>query len=301
MYCNNLVLLLLSVPFLTQAGPLSSVDETGGFSVNFSGRVTEPALGTLIARAGDDEARKDTKDYLRTGETNWKALLAKLKDDSAEDVDQHDGLLAADYSDVPTRDATPDSNAFKKLFQEDLHLDYTGRFAIHAVSSKRGGSEAFVNMFNTNQGTVVGVFNDKRVDDKQSMPFSEVVFQSYKAECDEIEELKKFQFFGVSNIGNTEYGIMIDDIYKRRGEKRFGEAANKWIKWTYDENQDDFLAFLGTPEVGFILRMLTDHSKAFGKKGSHSHLHQQVEEFCLCLDRSVQRLSRKAVRSCSGS
>lgn len=76
------------------------------------------------------------------------------------------------------------------------------------------------------------------------MPFSEVVFQCYKAECEEIEELKKFQFFRVSNIGNTEYGIMIDDIYKRRGEKRFGEAANKWIKWT---------AFLGTPKVGILV------------------------------------------------
>ncbi|KAL8854119.1 MAG: hypothetical protein Q9221_001041 [Calogaya cf. arnoldii] len=219
MYYKNVALLLLSVPFLTRAGPVSSVGEIDALSAHIA----------------------DTKDCLKTGQANWEALLAKLKDDSATDVSQYNGLLKEDYDDVPTRDATPDPNVFKKLFQEDLHLDYTGRFAVNAVGSKEGGREAFVNMFNTNQGIVVGVFNDKR-------------------------ELELFQFFGVSNIGNPEYENMIDDIYKRKGEPRFGEIANKWTKWTYEENKDDFLAFLGTPKLGLVLRMLTDHSNAFDKR-----------------------------------
>lgn len=67
---------------------------------------------------------------------------------------------------------------------------------------------------------------------------------------------------------------MIDDICKRRGEKRFGGAANKWIKWTYDENQDDFLAFLGTPKVGFILKDADGSLQSLRQEDSHSRLHQ---------------------------
>lgn len=121
-------------------------------------------------------------------------------------------------------------------------------------------------MYNTNQGTLVDVYNYKDQDPKQSMPFSEIIFQCYKKECDEIEELKKFQFAGVCNVGNTEWMDLMDAIFKAHDWSLNHKDAQEWKHWTYKDNRDDFLAFLGTPKIGYILRMLADHSKAFGKR-----------------------------------
>lgn len=203
---------------------------------------------------------------LGDGSNNWNALLEKLKDDSATDVDQYDGTLAADYDDKVTPDVTPEGNAFKDLFQNQLHLDFNKHFATHAVSEKDNGVVAYVNMFNTNEGTLVNEYNYKKLDGKKSMPFSEVVFQCYKKECDEIQELKNFQFAGVTNVANPEYLDVISDIYKKNKLPLYGPSADAWIQWTYEEKKDDFLAFLGTPKISYILRMLADHSNAFGKR-----------------------------------
>ncbi|KAL8754760.1 MAG: hypothetical protein Q9184_005012 [Pyrenodesmia sp. 2 TL-2023] len=266
MYYSTFALLLLSAPFLTEAGPVSSVDKVDDYSVNLPGRAIEPALGILKARADDDDSCTTRDKCLETGTSNWDALVTKLKDDSATDVDQYDGKLETDYVDNVTPDVTPNGDAFKDLFQKVLHFDFNAHFATHAVSGNEGGTEAYVNMFNTNQGTLVNEYNDKSREDKKLMPFSEVVFQCYKKECDEIQELKKFQFAAVANVANQEYLAVIDDIYDRNQLNKYGPRADEWIKWTYEGNRDDFLAFLGTPKIGYILRMLKDHSNAFGKR-----------------------------------
>lgn len=41
---------------------------------------------------------------------------------------------------------------------------------------------------------------------------------------------------------------------------------DKYAKWTYEENQDDFFAFLGTPTLAFLLKMLRDHPVRLGKR-----------------------------------
>ncbi|KAL8652050.1 MAG: hypothetical protein Q9226_004429 [Calogaya cf. arnoldii] len=266
MYNNILALLLLSGPFLTQASPVSSVEAIDDHPANLSSRLIEPALGTLTARANDDANCDNRQACLDTGEKNWNALVAKLKDDSATDVTQYDDTLKQDYFPTITRDATPDGIAFKDLFQKDLKLDFNGHFAEHAYASKQDGIQAYVNMYNTNQGTLVNVYNFKERDSKQTLPFSEVVFQCYKNECDEIEELKKFKFAGVANIANTEYVKLIDEIHDGLGFPKTGPKAGVWRHWTYEKNQKEFLAFLGTPKLGYILRMLADHSVAFDKR-----------------------------------
>ncbi|KAL8866738.1 MAG: hypothetical protein Q9198_008776, partial [Flavoplaca austrocitrina] len=186
------------------AGPVSFVDTSHGYSTNLSSTLVEPSLKNLITRANDVPSCNEPKSCLKTGEDNWNALIAKLKDDSAKDVDQYDDTFKKDYKDTRTPGATPDASAFKDVFQKDLHLDFNERFAEHVVSSNEGTRGAFANMYNTNQGTLVDVYNYKDQDPTKSVPFFEIIFQCYKDECDEIEELKKFQFAGVCNVGNTE-------------------------------------------------------------------------------------------------
>ncbi|KAL9032372.1 MAG: hypothetical protein Q9180_006538 [Flavoplaca navasiana] len=263
---HNLALLLLALPLLTQAGPVSFVDTSHGYSTNLSNTLVEPSLKNLITRGNDVPSCKEIKTCLKTGQDNWNALIAKLKDDSAKDVDQYDDTFKKDYKDIKTPGATPDAAAFKDVFQKDLHLDFSGRFAEHVVSSKEGTRDAFVNMYNTNQGTLVDVYNYKDQDPTQSVPFSEIVFQCYKDECDDLKELKKFQFAGVCNVGNTEYLELENAIFKKHDWQLNHKDADEWKHWTYKDNRDDFLAFLGTPKIGYILRMLADHSKAFGKR-----------------------------------
>ncbi|KAL8922105.1 MAG: hypothetical protein Q9172_003710 [Xanthocarpia lactea] len=185
------------------------------------------------------------------------------------DVTEHDDKLGdedgdKDYKDRVLPKQTPDENSWKTLFQNVLHLDYTDSFAEHNVASKSGVREFAQNEFNTNQGVMLGqwnYYNDHDLD--KTMPFSEVIYQCYRKECDEEEELQKFQFAGVMNVAEPAFSKIQDELYKRNGRRTL---FNQWEEWTYDANQEAFLAYLGTPKLGFILRMLTDHAAKFGKR-----------------------------------
>ena len=107
MYHNAFAFLLLSLPLLTRAGPVSFVDTSHGYTTNLSSTLVEPSLKNLITRANDVPSCSDRKSCLQTGEDNWNALIAKLKDDSAKDVDQYDDTFKKDYKDARTSDATP--------------------------------------------------------------------------------------------------------------------------------------------------------------------------------------------------
>ncbi|KAL8737196.1 MAG: hypothetical protein Q9181_001922 [Wetmoreana brouardii] len=202
-------------------------------------------------------------DCKQNGQRLWDALQDKLKDDNAADETRFDQTLDRDYVDEVTSDATPDADAFKNLFQKDLKLDFNQHFAEHNVRSNNGESTAFLNMYNTIQGTMVGVYNYKEYDLKGTMPFSEVMFQCFKKECDEEEELKKFQLAAVSNVVNDAYKKAIKAIYESHG---WSKIRDTWRKFTFADNKDDYLTLLGTPKLGFIPRMLADHSVAFGKR-----------------------------------
>ncbi|KAL8901264.1 MAG: hypothetical protein Q9207_005283 [Kuettlingeria erythrocarpa] len=115
----------------------------------------------------------------------------------------------------------------------NLNLKFEKHFATHVVTGVKDEFKAYVNMFNTDQG----VMN----------------------ECDEEEELKLFQIAAIDNIGNKQYLKVIKEIYELRGKNKISEL---WEKWTYEDNQDDFITLLGTPKLSFLLRMLADHSVA---------------------------------------
>ena len=180
----------------------------------------------------------------------------------------------------------PDASAFKDVFQKELHLDFNGRFAEHVVSTKESVRNAYVNMYNTNRGTLVDVWNYKDQDTIQSVPFSEVIFQCYKDECDEIEELKKFQFAGVCNVGNPEWLKLELEIFEAQGWSPYFKHGQEWKHWTYKDNRNEFLAFLGTPKIGYILRMLADHSKAFGKRiPTDVYTHKKLSAVYVLIDK----------------
>ncbi|KAL9609060.1 MAG: hypothetical protein Q9167_006139 [Letrouitia subvulpina] len=237
---NALLLLFLSVPFLTQAGPVSSAQSVNHQSRRLEGRAIDHFPSALVARAPTDDNDCDTTDTCKTsGQKNWDALQDKLKDDNAKDVDQYDKTLDTDYEDTVTKDATPDAATFKQVF-DDLHLDFDKHFAEHSVAPQGGERVAFSNMYDTDQGAMC-----------------------FKKECDNQKDLKKFQFAGVQNVANEEFLTVTKDIYEKRGLQKL---PNKWNKFTYEDNKDDFLAFLGTPKLNFVLKMLTDHSVAFGNR-----------------------------------
>ncbi|KAL8714435.1 MAG: hypothetical protein Q9220_001768 [cf. Caloplaca sp. 1 TL-2023] len=252
MYCSAFALFLLSIPFLTQAGPVAS-----GQSLQIRNDIHST---DLIARAPDDDSCTDTKTCKESGQNLWDKLQDKFK--NGNDVTKFDGTLASAYEDRVVRDATPDYSTFQSVFTTEK-LDFEKHFADHNVKGKDEDKEAFQNMFNTNQGTMIGVFNNKDYNPSAAMPFSEVVFQCYKKECDNPNELKNYQFSGVANVGNTEYLNVIEDLYKSRGLRTLPDTFNKW---TYEDQKDGFLALLGTPKLSFVLRMLADHSVAFGNK-----------------------------------
>ncbi|KAL8657982.1 MAG: hypothetical protein Q9226_001392 [Calogaya cf. arnoldii] len=256
---NALALPCLSVPLLSQAGPVQSISH---HSSDLGLEAIDRDPGALVSRAEED-ACDDTGRCKDNGRTLWDALLAKLKDPNAEDENRYDDLFKNDYNDNDSRDTSPDANAWRELFKEKK-LDYDKHFAQHAVIAKDEGSTlSYVNMFNTNQGVMISPYNFKNHDKKQTVPLSEVIFQCYKKETDEVEELKLFQFAGVNTMIEPTYEKVIWDIYKKRGRPLLHQ---KWEKWTFEENEEDFLAFLGTPKLSYVLRMLTAHSVAFGKR-----------------------------------
>lgn len=261
-----LALLSFSIPPLLRAGPVQSIDHN---TSNFTLSEVDFNVGELVARAENEanaEAEDDVCDTIETckaaGQKLWDALQNKLKDKDAKDLEGYDNLFKEKYKDKVTRDTSPDAAAWRDLFR-NLNIDYENHFAVHVVRGIEDEYDAYHNLFNTNQGVMISPWNYKNYDTKRPVPFSEVIFQCFKNECDEKEELKKFQLAAIENIGNTQYLKVIEEIYKLRGKNRIKE---RWEKWTYEDNQDDFITFLGTPKLSFLLRMLADHTVAFGKR-----------------------------------
>ncbi|KAL8767659.1 MAG: hypothetical protein Q9209_005918 [Squamulea sp. 1 TL-2023] len=253
-------------------GPVSSGQLSDDHTADLEGRSAEAVSKTLVIRAdeGADPDVQCTKwnTCKEEGRKNWDKLLEQLHRDEPQEVTQYDGILERDYNDVVTRDSIPEDAAFRKVF-EDLHLDFHKHFATHDVAPKDetttsgSGLATYQNMYNTNQGTMVGMWNYKEYDTKNTLTFSEAFFQCFRAECDEVEELKKLQFLGVQNVRNPAYLQTILEIYI---ENEINELPSVYKKWTYKDNQDEFLGLLGTPKLAFILRMLGDHPVRIGKK-----------------------------------
>ncbi|KAL8852116.1 MAG: hypothetical protein Q9221_003046 [Calogaya cf. arnoldii] len=112
---------------------------------------------------------------------------------------------------------------------------------------------------------MVSMWNYKENDTKNTLRLSEALFQGYLEECDEEKELKNFQFLGVQNIINTVYLDVALEIFAMQTPS-IPKLPDKYERWTYKDNQDDFLAFLGTPKLAFLLRMLKDHTVRFDKR-----------------------------------
>ncbi|KAL8760743.1 MAG: hypothetical protein Q9184_003088 [Pyrenodesmia sp. 2 TL-2023] len=261
-----LALLFLSIPPLLQAGPVQSIDHN---TSNFNRSDVDFHLRELVVRAEDEadaDAEGDGCDTIESckaaGQKLWNALQDKLKDNDAKDLEGYDDLFKQKYIDKVTRDTSPDASAWRDLFR-NLNIDYKDHFAEHVVTGVEDEFQAYDNMFNTNQGVMVSPWNFKRYDTKRPVPFAEVIFQCFKNECDEKEELKLFQLAAIENVVNEQYLKVIKEIYELRGKNKMAE---RWEKWTYENNQDDFITLLGTPKLSFLLRMLADHSVAFGKR-----------------------------------
>ncbi|KAL8689833.1 MAG: hypothetical protein Q9218_004578 [Villophora microphyllina] len=260
MLYKALVLLLVSNPFPTQGSPARSLLAPADTSPGPINTTLVLDGRPLITRGEEDDTCDAVDKCTNVGQKLWDALQTKLLDSKAQDETKYDGTLAADYQDVRKKDLTPPVH-FQQLFK-DLNLDYEKHFAMHTVKSNIDVHDAFENMFNTNQGTLIGYWNYKEYDTKKTMPFSEVIFQCYKKECDEESELKKFQFAGIYNVANNKFGELQEDLYNSNNVQKI---TNRFVKWTFDANKDAFLALLGTPLLNFVLRMLTDHSVAFGR------------------------------------
>ncbi|KAI4285388.1 MAG: hypothetical protein L6R38_000686 [Xanthoria sp. 2 TBL-2021] len=112
---------------------------------------------------------------------------------------------------------------------------------------------------------MIGMWNFKEYDTKNTLPFSETFFQCFRKECDEEKELKNIQLVGVQNMINKEFLDVMLEIYDK-SVPPLPKLPNKYAKWTYEENQDDFLAYLGTPKLAFLLKMLRDHPVRLGKR-----------------------------------
>ncbi|KAL8836188.1 MAG: hypothetical protein Q9176_006449 [Flavoplaca citrina] len=259
MHYNILALLCLSIPLLSQAGPVQPTGDESDLSLT----AVEFDHGALMARA-DEEECGDTGKCEERGRTLWNALQETLKNPDAEDVIQYDDPFKNDYDDVVSWDTSPDAGSWRDYFQKTLHLDYEKHFAQHDITAKSDGStRSYSNLYNTNQGVMVSPWNFKEYDKTSSVPFSEMLFQCYKAECDEEKELKSFQFAGINTIVEETYETVSLEVYRRSGRRTL---MPNWEKWTFADNENDFLALIGTPKLACFLRMLNDHSVAFGKR-----------------------------------
>ncbi|KAL8689096.1 MAG: hypothetical protein Q9224_004723 [Gallowayella concinna] len=262
MHYKNVAFFLLSVPFLTQAGLVHSSNDVSHTSPYLASKDSKTASKALVARADDEDVCDGTDKCRDNGQRLWDALQATLKDDNAQDQTRWDDPFKNDYTDAPTRDTQPDARCFQDQFKK-INIDYRGHFAQHSIRAKTGTYDAFTQLYNTNQGVITSSHAFKNDDPTNTVPLSEIIFQCYRNECDDISELKKFQLAAVENVINDAYLRVVIDIYEKKGLK---SISQDWVRWTYKDNKDDFLALLGTPKLGFVLRMLNDHSVAFDKR-----------------------------------
>lgn len=250
---------------------------------------SSPTRSVPVPGPTDDPSRdvnecSDYKTCHRKGEGYWWELQAVLGQEQPKDKTDGGRIFEQNYgSEIMILDSRlerltrirPDieGHGYNWKFVEAF-----GTFSKDATTGRDTEATAYVNMFHTSKGLVVGVENFRKLDEQETLPYSEIIYHIWQV------VRKKDDFFktldpehpGGGPISTIQAMVQIDvQNDESQGVLRaiwidrhleWNEGDGNWYKFAVTETADYFYALLGTVNVKGALFLLKHHAVEIGRK-----------------------------------
>ncbi|KAL8719191.1 MAG: hypothetical protein Q9225_003770 [Loekoesia sp. 1 TL-2023] len=269
MFSKRLFLLLLFIRLLVQATPTPSPP---------SG--PQPSL-----KPGNDQedadACQDYKSCSVKGLGYWNKLDEALRDpqyqDRTDGTDKFQKFYTSTFDDTMPSD--PDLR--QDLVTHGLNANYLDMWTTKEKNSKANKFfSPFLNAFDTNGGAIIALANWRQFDKTQQLPWSELMYQTWKAASKMADHENLYGIFPghpkggpISNLKCVVQHIVTNDgtkgVMKTMYEKNrysIGQGDMEWKKWTEEDSLYWFYALLGTDNVRGTVWLLRDHANEIGRK-----------------------------------
>ena len=205
--------------------------------------------------------------YLRAEEKGrrlFQRLNQRLHDSTASDVVR--GNVEINYT-VERFSCPPDHGQEVVDALETENIELEGWCSV-AVKSRGFSDEIYSNFFCPAQGSIFCPLNDKTLDhnDPQDrLHWSDIVFQIYETEAVRARQpLSLLRTVWRFWIVNADTDTILGEA------KRFGSPMHEGLPYIEyrpgGDNDSGFFALLGCPNGSGVVRMLTDHCSALGRK-----------------------------------
>lgn len=218
----------------------------------------------------------------QNGKKNFDDLATAVSDPAHQD--KKDGLptFMQDYSFVPSAGAQFLNTKMKKdLTDKGIDLNRLTMWSVASRSAQTGvGQTAYANIFDTNHGAIIGVWNERDFDFSMTLAWSEIAYQTWHiAQVTQtvysqthptdwpagspISNLQYSVHFEVTNPGTLK---ILGDIYDNH--RFLARVDEPWRKWTEADpaTQNWFYGILGTDTCKGTVDLLRYHAVEIGRK-----------------------------------
>ncbi|KAL8724940.1 MAG: hypothetical protein Q9181_006609 [Wetmoreana brouardii] len=126
----------------------------------------------------------------------------------------------------------------------------------------------YSNDFDTKSGLLVAHSNYRQFDLQRTLPWSEIIFQSWQIIQTQQEDggpISNLRTIVRKEVQNPGAKTVLEVLYKSR-QLSVNQGDQTWTKWTEEDQAYSFYALLGTDNVKGVVWLLNDHAAAIRKK-----------------------------------
>ncbi|KAI4093690.1 MAG: hypothetical protein LQ344_002755 [Seirophora lacunosa] len=227
-------------------------------------------------------------DYCRKGLEYWRDLQVVLAQEHPQDVIGGKAIFDRDYRCEWTLPELPDMDRGIRRIKPDLELhgfewalvEAFATFSINPITGQPTERTAYNNMLYTAKGLVLALENFRRDDEQKTLPFSEVLYQTWRWAQDYDDRAKASGKPGHPGGGSistlqtmvqvkvqNEETIQILQAIWADSHLEYGEGDDAWYGFIPSvEKRNWFYALLATVNVKSTVFLLKDHAAEIGKK-----------------------------------
>ncbi|KAI4283015.1 MAG: hypothetical protein L6R38_002499 [Xanthoria sp. 2 TBL-2021] len=239
----------------------------------------------LAAQANDNYYPNACPNYAQCsqdGKTSFDDLAAIIRDPAHQDKSDGQPTFMQDYSFVPGAGLQFLSQSIKKdLTDKGIDLSKLVMWSVASRSPQMGvGQTAYANIFDTNNGAIIGVWNQRDFDFSMTLPWSEIVYQTWhiaQATQTTVHQTHAPDWLPGGPISNLQYSVQFEvanpetlkvlaNIYDNNNF--LARVDQEWRKWTEaDRNTENwFYSLLGTDTCKGTIDLLKYHTVEIGRK-----------------------------------
>ncbi|KAL8812178.1 MAG: hypothetical protein Q9200_001218 [Gallowayella weberi] len=255
MFANFAIfLLLLANASVSYAGP--------------AGGAVRPGLGDIWA---DSPSCQQYSSCAIKGRNYWNALIARLHDPNAKDVNRVETFVhyyGTEHGDLddPSSGQEVEQDLIDHGFSPRHGFTKWATFALDPLHRHPDHPAPYENMFSTKDGVIIATSNFRKADLIQKLFWSDIVYQNYLETVKPGESISALRTVIQTDVMNMGTFLVTKMAYEARGLDFIHDDNSHWLKWTLREQEHAFYSFLGTDNVKGVVHLLTDHSVAIGKK-----------------------------------